>query len=98
MSEEYEERRNNILANLQKICWDEERGLYREGPNFIQYSQHAQAWAVLNEMGTPEVRKRGGNKHTGDKRDSERCFWSHRDVFGHDCWNTCLPPLYLVFG
>ena len=57
MSEEYEERRNNILANVQKICWDEERGLYREGPNFIQYSQHAQAWAVLNEMGTPEVRK-----------------------------------------
>ncbi len=47
---EYRQRQKAILAAVQKLCWDEETGLYREGPAFPQYSRHAQAWAVLNGL------------------------------------------------
>lgn len=57
LAEEYEERRQEILKNIQKYCWDEEAGLYREGPAFKQYTQHAQAWAVLNGMVSQEEAK-----------------------------------------
>ena len=34
-------------------CWDEERGLFKEGPQFdLEYTQHAQMWAVLTGIVT----------------------------------------------
>ncbi|MGC6176877.1 hypothetical protein [Lacrimispora sp. 38-1] len=39
-----------VIAQIQNKCWDENKGLFKEGPDFTQYTQHAQAWAVLNEM------------------------------------------------
>ena len=50
LASEYRERRSYILSAVEKLCWDEHAGLYREGPDFIQYSRHAQAWAVLNGL------------------------------------------------
>lgn len=50
MAQEYLDRQKQILDNVQALCWDTERGLYREGPNFAQFTRHAQSWAVLNEM------------------------------------------------
>lgn len=47
---EYRMRRQHITDMVRKLCWDEKRSLYREGPDFEQYTQHAQAWAVLNSM------------------------------------------------
>ena len=54
LAEEYRRRKNAILERVQALCWDERRGLYREGPEFEQYSQHAQAWAVLDGMAEGE--------------------------------------------
>lgn len=50
LAEEYAYRRQKILSRVQELCWDEEKGMYREGPEFMQFSQMAQAWAVVNEM------------------------------------------------
>lgn len=50
MAAEYRKRQMKILEGVQRLCWDEKNGLYREGPGIEQYSQHAQAWAVLNGM------------------------------------------------
>lgn len=50
MAEEYLSRQKAITDRIQELCWDREAGLYREGPHTVQYSQHAQAWAVLNGM------------------------------------------------
>ena len=47
---EYRLRQEAILDRIQQVCWDEDKGLYREGPRVSQYSQHAQAWAILNKM------------------------------------------------
>ncbi|MFK7692203.1 family 78 glycoside hydrolase catalytic domain [Paenibacillus sp. HJGM_3] len=44
---EYEARAGLVAAAVNAHCWCEERGLYREGPAYEQYSQHAQVWAVL---------------------------------------------------
>lgn len=54
LAEEYLQRQKQITETVERLCWDEDRGMYREGPNYIQYSQHAQAWAVLNNMGNHE--------------------------------------------
>ncbi|WP_044294740.1 family 78 glycoside hydrolase catalytic domain [Robinsoniella peoriensis] len=47
---EYRNRQRSICDAVEKLCWSEKRKLYREGPEFEQYSVHAQAWAVLNKM------------------------------------------------
>lgn len=47
---EYRLRQKKICENVKRLCWSEERQMYREGPDFEQYSIHAQAWAVLNKM------------------------------------------------
>lgn len=49
-AEEYRCRKSDIMEKIQKFCYNEERCLYREGPEFEEYSQHAQSWAVLCGM------------------------------------------------
>lgn len=44
----YIQRRHTILDQIEKNCWSPEAGLFREGPDYPAFSQHAQAWAVLN--------------------------------------------------
>ena len=50
LAEEYRCRRKALLDRIQTLCWDEERTMYREGPDYPQFTQHAQAWAVLNDL------------------------------------------------
>lgn len=50
LSLEYQARQKAIAKRVQALCWDGERGLYREGPDYPEYTQHAQAWAVLNGL------------------------------------------------
>ncbi|MBD2868963.1 alpha-L-rhamnosidase-related protein [Paenibacillus arenilitoris] len=47
---EYERRAAETAGALHMLCWSEEKGLYREGPEWEQYSQHSQVWAVLAEL------------------------------------------------
>ncbi|MGZ7441480.1 alpha-L-rhamnosidase-related protein [Paenibacillus sp. TH7-28] len=58
VGEEYQERWDMILAAIERLCWSEEKGMYREGPAFEQYSQHAQLWAVLAGLCKEERAKR----------------------------------------
>ena len=50
IAQEYEDRARKITSAVQTLCWDGEKKMYREGPAFQQFSQHAQSWAVLNDM------------------------------------------------
>ncbi|MGO4371140.1 family 78 glycoside hydrolase catalytic domain [Paenibacillus sp. MCAF20] len=50
VAEEYEARAAQVVARIDLLCWSEERGMYREGPAFEQYSQHTQLWAVLSGL------------------------------------------------
>jgi hypothetical protein len=50
VGEEYEERAARVLSVIEHLCWSEEQGMYREGPAFEEYSQHAQLWAVLTGL------------------------------------------------
>ncbi|MCL2351026.1 MAG: hypothetical protein FWC55_00690 [Firmicutes bacterium] len=43
----YDAEAEAVLAGVQKYCWDEAAGLYREGPGVSEYGQHAQTLAVL---------------------------------------------------
>ncbi len=54
LSEEYAARRSRLIQIIKNTCWDEEAGLYREGPAVRQFTQHAQAWAIVNGMETKE--------------------------------------------
>lgn len=53
-AQEYMDRLRKILETVRSTCWDEERGMFREGPDFMQFSQHTQAWAVLSGARDPE--------------------------------------------
>ena len=57
LAEEYRQRRAAILETVKRLCWDAERGFFREGPDFPQFTQHAQSWAVLNDLVTGEQAK-----------------------------------------
>lgn len=50
VAQEYRCRQGEICETVQRLCWSEERQMYREGPDVEQYTIHAQAWAVLNGM------------------------------------------------
>jgi hypothetical protein len=45
---EYRVRADLIREAINSQCYDEEEGLFRDGPNTRQFSQHAQLWAVLS--------------------------------------------------
>ena len=51
MAAEYRARKERVCGAVRSLCWDEGRGMFREGPDFPQYTQHAQAWAVLCGIG-----------------------------------------------
>ena len=51
MAEEYRKRKEKVCSAVQMLCWDEQRQMYREGPAFSQFTQNAQAWAVLCGIG-----------------------------------------------
>ncbi|MDE6516308.1 MAG: hypothetical protein K2L18_00445, partial [Acetatifactor sp.] len=57
LGQEYLDRQQAICSHIRELCWDEERQMYREGPDFMQFTQHAQSWAALNGMGTGEERR-----------------------------------------
>jgi len=53
LAKKYRAERATILAKVEELCWDADRNLYREGPNFsAEYTQHSQMWAVLNGIAT----------------------------------------------
>lgn len=54
MADEYRERKAQVCAAVQALCWDEARHMYREGPAYAQFTQHAQAWAVLCGIGNEQ--------------------------------------------
>ncbi len=54
LGNEYRRRQKEVLDKVRSLCWDEGGQMFREGPAFSQYSQHAQSWAVLNGILTGE--------------------------------------------
>lgn len=58
MAEEYRSRQKELISKIDTLCWDEEMGMYREGPEFEQFTQHAQGWAVLNGLKDKETRQK----------------------------------------
>ncbi|NLU36104.1 MAG: family 78 glycoside hydrolase catalytic domain [Clostridiales bacterium] len=50
MADEYLKRAKDILQQVENLCWDDETGLYKEGPKVSRYSQHDQVWAVLTGL------------------------------------------------
>lgn len=55
---EYLARKKKILDQVERLCWDENRSMYREGPSFQQFTQHAQSWAVVAGLAVGEKAKR----------------------------------------
>ncbi|MBO9598733.1 MAG: hypothetical protein J7559_13065, partial [Cohnella sp.] len=45
---EYRARAESVRQAVRRRSWDEEAGLFRDGPDTIAFSEHAQVWAVLS--------------------------------------------------
>ncbi len=75
MAEEYRMRKQEILQKIEALCWDEKREMYREGPGFEQYTCHAQAWAVLNDL--PDLKRaKRMLRHAAEDGDVLKCTFS----------------------
>ena len=75
LAQEYRERQKNIADQIQNLCWDAGRGMFREGPSCQEFSQHAQSWAVLNGMLSGEEARRV-MRRTFEEKDVLRCYFS----------------------
>lgn len=62
----WRDERAQVLQRIQALCWNAERGLYREGPTTEEYSQHSQVYAVLNDMVQGDAAKALMRKAVGD--------------------------------
>jgi len=63
----YENEKAGILEKVDKLCWSQEKGMYKEGPSYEEYSQHAQLWAVLSGLAKGEKAKQIMNHALTDK-------------------------------
>ena len=63
----YQNRKAQISETVNALCWDASRQMYREGPGFDQFSQHAQMWAVLSETVTGDTAADLMRRAIGDK-------------------------------
>ena len=52
---------------MEERCWDEEKGLYKEGPFTEEYSQHAQIYAVLSGLAAGDRARAIMEKTLADK-------------------------------
>ncbi|MDI6617109.1 MAG: alpha-L-rhamnosidase C-terminal domain-containing protein [Clostridiales bacterium] len=50
VSKEYLLRSRNILNAVKEYCWDNTRGMLKDGPDVYEFSQHTQIWAVLSGL------------------------------------------------
>lgn len=75
MAQEYRDRQRAVTDRVQELCWDGQRGMYREGPSYQEFSQHAQSWAVLNGMLSGEE-AREVMRRTFEEEDVLRCYFS----------------------
>lgn len=75
MAQDYKNLQTRIVEQIHHLCWSEERGMYSEGPQFEQYTQHAQAWAVLNGAEKKE-RAKQILKNAMDQEDVIQCSFS----------------------
>lgn len=57
-AEEYRQRRKDILQKVKALCFDQEKGMVREGSSCRQFTRHAQAWAVINGLLEEEESRR----------------------------------------
>lgn len=75
LCEEYRQRRQAILDKVQRYCWDDGRKMYREGPAYFQFTQHAQAWAVRNGLAQGDA-ARTILRNAIDSTDCLKCSFS----------------------
>ena len=81
VAKEYQKRQNEICREIKKTCWSEKRGMFREGPEFEQYSIHAQAWAVLNDMISKEKARHMMEEAINDPDIVKNSFSTSFEVF-----------------
>lgn len=75
IAQEYRIRQQKIIQMVEQLCWSKSEGLYREGPVTEQYTQHAQAWAVLNNM-LPKKKAQKVLKYALEKEDIIKCSFA----------------------
>lgn len=51
---EYDRRAGEMIRQVNRLCYDEEAGLYRDTPSRRNFSQHTSLWAVLSGAVTGE--------------------------------------------
>lgn len=52
LAKQYEAECNALLQLVEQLCFVPEKGLYKEGPRTVEYTQHAQIFAVLTGLAT----------------------------------------------
>lgn len=75
LAREYRDRQRAIVKRIQETCWDAARGMYREGPSYPEFTQHAQSWAVLNDM-LPREEAADVLRRSFEEKDVLRCYFS----------------------
>lgn len=55
---QYLETSKQINSSVKSLCWSEKDGLFRDGPEVEEYTQHAQVWAVLSGAISKETGKK----------------------------------------
>lgn len=75
LAAEYRARKVHILERICSLCWDADRQMLQEGPGFAQFTQHAQAFAVLTGL-LQGLQAKNALRHAIDDGDVLKCSFS----------------------
>ncbi|MCR2823875.1 alpha-L-rhamnosidase-related protein [Lederbergia panacisoli] len=99
VAREYRERAKKLKDAIHSLCWSEKVGLFQDGPNVEEYSQHVQIWSVLlgdmEDEKAVKVMERVLNDHTLSKVSYAMAFFLFRALSktglyhrSFDLWDT----------
>ena len=83
-AQEYRSRKAELLQALRTCCYDLSRGMLREGPEYPEFSQGTQSWAVLTGLFSGQEAKTA-LRHSVEDGDVLKCTFSTSFEFFRAC-------------
>ncbi|AEE96390.1 alpha-L-rhamnosidase C-terminal domain-containing protein [Mahella australiensis] len=80
-AQQFTDTYNTIIESVQRTCWSEQYGLFRDRPGYDEFSELGNAWAILAGAASDTQVEQMANKLGRDKRMAKATLYGRFYVF-----------------